>query len=130
MIGMRSKTRWRGDRVRRAAQRGNFKSLRHAASALRLTAKRSIRRRKKASAPGQPPHTSRGALRKAILYDVARGRDAALIGPVYSMVGAVGAAHEFGGEYRGDDYPPRPFMGPALEEIEPRLPQFWAGSVR
>ena len=27
-------------------------------------------------------------------------------------------------------YPPRPFMGPALEQVTPELPKFWATSIR
>jgi hypothetical protein len=47
-------------------------------------------------------------------------RLAAMAGP------AAGAA---GGE-RTRTYPPRPFMGPALETARPKLAQFWADSIR
>ena len=50
--------------------------------------------------------------------------------PSHEIAGPVGMAHEFGGEFRGDEYPPRPFMGPALEKVKPGLPRFWSGSVR
>ena len=39
-------------------------------------------------------------------------------------------AHEFGGRYKRQKYPKRPFMGPALEKTNDRLPKLWAGSVK
>ena len=130
MIGMRSRSTFNGETVRKRAERGSFRSLSHAAAAIRLTARRSIRRSKSYSAPGTPPHTRRGLLRGAIVYGVERHRDSALIGPTYERVGTSAMAHEFGGRYRNEKYPKRPFMGPALEKLTPRLAGFWAGSVR
>ena len=43
---------------------------------------------------------------------------------------AVAAAHEFGGRFRQERYQKRPFMGPALERIRPRLARMWAGTLR
>jgi len=127
---MRSRSRLDVETVRKRAEQGSFKSLGHAAAAIRLTARRSIRKSKSYSAPGAPPHTRRGLLRGAILYGVERYRDSAVIGPTYERVGTSAMAHEFGGRYRKERYPKRPFMGPALEKLTPRLPGFWAGSVR
>ena len=53
----------------------------------------------------------------------------AVIGPRASVVGDVGKGHEFGGEFRGEDYPERPFMGPALEETEDTFGNSFAGSL-
>jgi len=130
MIRVRARTRFDARDARRRAQGGAVRSLHHAAAALRLIARRSIRRRKTAAPPGQPPHTRRGQLRRAILYHVDRARTQALIGPSAEFIGRSAAAHEFGGKYRGAEYPARPFMGPALEKLRPRLPRFWAASVR
>jgi len=130
MIGIRSRSRFDIEIVRKRAEQGSFHSLAHAAAAIRLTARRSIRRSKSYSAPGTPPHTRRGLLRGAIVYGVERHRDRALVGPTYERVGTSAMAHEFGGRYRKERYPKRPFMGPALEKLTPRLPGFWAGSVR
>jgi phage gpG-like protein len=129
MIGMRSRSRFDMEGVRRRADQGSFRSLAHAAAAIRLTARRSIRRSKSCSAPGTPPHTRRGLLRGAIVYGVEKYRDSAVIGPTYERVGTSAMAHEFGGRYRKERYPKRPFMGPALEKLTPRLPGFWAHSV-
>ena len=130
IVGMKAKTVWHGDKVKAAAKRGTFNSLPHAGAALRLTARRSIRRSNRPSAPGQPPHTRLGALRNSIMYSVDKARQSVIIGPTTSMVGNVGKAHEFGGLYRGNMYDKRPFMGPALMKIKDRLPIFWSASVR
>jgi len=130
MIGATVKTTLNFAVVERKAADGSIKALGHAAAAIRLTARRSIKRSPTYSDPGVPPHTRRGLLREAILYAVEKDAQVAVIGPAYDFVGVSGSAHEFGGRFRGDDYPARPFMGPALEAIRPRLPGFWAASVR
>jgi hypothetical protein len=112
------------------AKQANITSLGHAGAALRLTARRSIRTRKKASPPGTPPHTRRGQLKRAIAYAVDKQRGVVVIGPEREAVGTSGSAHEFGGRYRRERYPKRPYMGPALEKLQDRLPDFWANSVR
>ena len=130
MIGMKAGVSFRERELRRRAQAGSVRSLGHAEAALRLTARRSIRQSVRASAPGRPPHTRRGLLRQAVLYAVEKGRERALIGPAHSFVGRSAGAHEFGGRYRRQVYPKRPLMGPALARLVPRLPAFWAGSIR
>jgi len=130
MIGMRSKSEFDAEAVRRRAEQGSFRSLSHAAAAIRLTARRSIRKSESYSAPGTPPHTRRGLLRGAIVYGVEKAAGRALIGPTYERVGTSAMAHEFGGKYRKERYPRRAFMGPALEKVAPRLAGFWEASVR
>lgn len=130
MIVANVKTKDETKKVLAKAKQGNFKSLGHAGAAIRLTARRSIRKRKTASPEGQPPSTRRGQLRSAILFDVDKQNDLVVIGPSYSKVGASGSAHEHGGKYKRQRYPKRPFMGPALEKIKDRLPKLWAGSVK
>jgi hypothetical protein len=111
------------------ARQGSFKSLGHAGAAIRLTARRSIRRRKSASPAGTPPSTRRGQLKRAIAFAVDKQQQLVVIGPEYEVVGESGKAHEFGGRYRREQYEKRPFMGPALEKVKDRLPSLWAGSV-
>lgn len=129
MIGAKARSFFDAKPVQRKANDGSIKALGHAAAAIRLTARRSIKRSPTYSDPGKPPHTRRGLLREAVLYAVERDAVRAVIGPTYEKVGTSASAHEFGGRYRGDRYPARPFMGPALEAIRPRLPGFWAASV-
>lgn len=130
MIGAKVKTKDETRRVLAKAKQGSFKSLGHAGAAIRLVARRSIRRRKKKSPTGRPPHTRRGQLKRALKYHVERKKPSVVIGPEHAVVGESGKAHEHGGLYKGDRYDRRPFMGPALAEVQPRLPRLWAGSVR
>jgi hypothetical protein len=130
MVRMKCKTRFHAEKVAAAARRGNFKSLGHAAAAIRLTARRSIRPSRRASAPGRPPHTRRGLMKRAILYAVEPEGTSAVVGPDAAFVGGSAQPHEFGGRYKGQEYPRRPFMGPALEQVRDRLPRHWAASVR
>ena len=127
---MRAKTKFEKQKVLAKTKQANITSLGHAGAAIRLTARRSIRTRQKASAPGTPPHTRRGQLKRAIAYAVDKRRGAVVIGPARDAVGTSGSAHERGGRYRRERYPQRPFMGPALEKLQDRLPDFWANSVR
>lgn len=115
--------------VLKAAEKANYNNLGHAAASLRRAAMAKIRRGKKKAKPGDPPHTRKGQLRRSIVYSVDRQRESAIIGPRHSVVGTAAAAHEFGGEFRGQRYPQRPFMGPTLEENASRLGRHWAGSV-
>jgi phage gpG-like protein len=130
MIKSKAKTKDETRKVLAKAKQGSFKSLGHAGAAIRLSAKRSIRKRKSASPEGQPPNTRKGQLRGAILFAVEKEKDLVVIGPDHSKVGASGSAHEHGGRYKRQRYPKRPFMGPALEKTKDRLPKLWAGSVK
>jgi hypothetical protein len=130
MFGMKCRSRFDARKVRKKADAGTFKSLNHAAAAIRLTARRSIRRSPKESAAGTPPHTRRGLLKRALLYNVDKAKMKAVIGPAYSIAGRSGSAHEFGGKYYGRKYPKREYMGPALKVNKRRLPKFWAGTIK
>jgi hypothetical protein len=114
--------------VQKAVDKAAFRNFRHAAASISKDAKASLATAEGPSAAGSPPHTHKGAfLRRAIRY--AADGDGALIGPMASVVGQAGAAHEFGEDFRGTDYDERPFMGPALERAIPRFAGDWAGSV-
>jgi hypothetical protein len=130
MIRMRGRSRFDARKVRKKAEAGTFRSLNHAAAAIRLTARRSIRRSPKESSAGTPPHTRRGLLKRSLLYNVDKAKMRAVIGPAYSIAGRSGSAHEFGGKYYGRNYPKRAFLGPALKINERRLPLFWRGSIK
>ena len=130
MVSMKCKTRSQMAKVAAAARKADFTSLAHAGAAIRLTARRSIRRSPTASTPGRPPHTRRGLLRNAILYAVEPRQQSVVIGPDVGFVGTSASAHEFGGRYKREVYPRRAFMGPALEAVRDRLPRHWAASVR
>ncbi len=130
MIGFRTRWEFHPDRVKNAAKKASFRNLGHAGAAIRLTARRSIRRNKRPSRKGAPPHTRKGQLKRSLRYAVDKRKGRVLIGPVYTVVGRSAMAHEFGGRYRKETYPKRAFMGPALKENESKLPRLWAGSIR
>jgi hypothetical protein len=121
-------------KVMRAMKRAEVRGITHAAAALRLRAARSIKvsPRSRPSAPGSPPRTRRGLLPKSILYALLEegGTPVAVVGPSFNLVGLSGKAHEFGGAFRGADYPARPYMKPALSVIANRLPAFFVDSVK
>ena len=100
-----------------------FKSLNHAAAIIRLSARQSIRRSKKASKPGRAPNTRFGQLKRSIYYSVDAQKQSAVIGPTFSGVGKSGSVHEFGKWHRGRHFPKREFMKPALLKNKHRLPE-------
>jgi phage gpG-like protein len=116
--------------VAKAVERGAVQGLRKAAFAIYEKARESIVESDRPSAPGEPPHTRRGQLRRAIVYAVDAQEQTAIIGPRESVVGVSAEAHEFGGEFRGEKYPERPFMGAALEEELDIIPAGFAGEAR
>jgi len=130
MVGMKARTRSQMHKVARKAKRANIESLGHAGGAIRLAAVRSVRKRKGPAPQGEPPHTHTRRLPRAIKYAVEKKRQVVVIGPDVESFGTAGKAHEHGGKFRGERYPKRPFMGPALEKTKDRLPKFWAGSVK
>jgi len=130
MAAMRCRSRFDPEKIKRKVNQGTFKSLSHAAAAIRLTARRSIRRSARKSLSGTPPHTRCGLLKRALLYKVEKTKLSAVIGPAYSISGRSGRAHEFGGKYYGRDYPQRSFMGPALQANLKRVPKFWLHTVK
>ena len=116
------------DALRRGARRGLFR----AAAAIRLQAARSIIQSARPSEPGRPPHTRKGQIRRAILFAVKEdhGLLAALIGTSHDILGPAGRAHEFGGRFRREVFPKRPFMKPALDVVSNRLPDFFRHSLK
>ncbi len=125
-------------KIDNAVTKAGFKNFGHAANRIRTDAISSIQFGKGPSQPGTPPHTHgarltkkgkprRGQLQRAIVYDA--DATSAMIGPRASIVGKSGAAHEFGGEYMGENYPERPFMGPAMLRNIDRFASDWEGSV-
>lgn len=127
-------------------------ALKKAGAFIQRVARQSIRRRKKPSAPGQPPsaHAKEGL--KKILF--VADRQSLIVGPVGfgPKPGVVPQTNEFGGKTEirqhkwsadlreGKKLPPRgtkarvaarPFMGPALrKEVAQHGVSRWSASVR
>ena len=97
---MKVRTVFDSQLVQRKVQAASFRSLGHASGAIRLTARRSIRRSKKPSKPGQPPHTPTGALKRVIRYAVDQQKTEAAIGPINEYAKTIWNLHEFGGVTR------------------------------
>lgn len=96
MFGMRTKTVWRGGRVRRAARRANRRAFYQYGGFVRTTARRSIRKRKSPSEPGEPPHGhGRNPLKHGIQYAVSD--DNVVIGPIQNRPGDILRTLEYGG---------------------------------
>lgn len=128
MIGVSFQFDDRTKAVTDAAEKAAFKNFGHAAARISKDVKASLEKADGPSSPGKPPHTHRGTfLRRAIRY--AADKQGAVIGPVASLVGTAGQAHEFGGTYKGQDFPERPFMLPALLNNTDRFAADWQGSI-
>lgn len=130
MFSVKSNIRPEFKRVEKAADEATYRNIRHAAFSISKRAKSSIKKRKRPSDPGSPPSTKgrgRKNIRGAIF--VAATRDEGIIGPRASFVGDVGEAHEFGKKRKGDSYPERSFMGPALLANLDRFAASWRGSI-
>jgi hypothetical protein len=129
MLALKAHGKIHEDKMQRKAKEGAFRGLGHASGYLRKTARSLIRRSKKPAPADSPMHTRFGRAKEAIMYDVSKDKSVAVIGPVKSRMGKAFAAHEFGGRFRGDNYPKRSVMGPALEKIRHRLPKSWRAVV-
>lgn len=130
MVSAKARTKFDARKVVKAAKKAGITNLGHAGAAIRLAARRSIRKSGKPAPRGSAPHTRKGRLKNAIKYAVVKDKQSVVIGPDVEVAGTSGRAHELGGHYRNEQYPKRPFMGPALEKTKDRLPPMWAGSVK
>ena len=108
---------------------------------VRRTAKGSIRNRRKPAPPGLPPSSHTGLLKKSIFFGYDPGQRSVVIGPTRLDRRGRGEAPsllEYGGQTtlvrRGKrgraTYGARPYMGPAFEKEQPKLPAMWQDSVR
>ena len=131
--------------VSRRVDRTTRRVLSRFGAYVRTTARSSIRRRRKASEPGKPPSSHLGLLKRFIYFGYDPARETVVIGPVPLHGRGYGnalEALEYGGtftRYAGTrrrrrryraKYRPRPFMGPAFEQVKPKLPQMWRDSVK
>lgn len=99
-----------------------------AAAYVRTVASRSIKVRPEAAPPGHPPYSTTKRFPKSIFFDVDRSRGVAVVGPLYSRVGPSASEHEHGGHSRGQNFPQRAFMQPALERSQDKIAGFFERS--
>ena len=111
------------------------------AAYVRTTARNSIKRRKGDSAPGLPPYTKNGNLKRNIFYDIDFTNETLVVGPslLPGMSGDVTDVLEHGGTIKRRSkrygkaitatYEARPFMAPALQKSQSKLDEIWGESV-
>jgi len=128
-------------KVMNAVDKGTRRVFSRFGAFVRTEARHSIRKRKRASKPGEPPSSHTGLLRRFIFFGYERLARSVVIGPVKLNSKNTGAPHvleeggstqlSFGtrGKQRRINVKPRPYMGPAFEKVEPRLPEMWRNSV-
>ena len=107
---------------------------------VRTTARHSIRKRKSVSAPGSPPSSHVGTLKRLIFFGYDLSARSVVIGPApFRSTVEAPPLLEYGGTASRKDrkgrsvlarYAARPFMGPAFEKEKSKLPAMWANSVR
>jgi hypothetical protein len=114
--------------VKAASDKAAFRNFGHAAASIRKDVAASIEVSPDPAPPGQPPHTrpQRG-LPRSLRFDV--DKEGAVIGPTLSRAGKAAAVQEFGGRYKGQEFPERPYMLPGLERNIPRFAGSWEGSI-
>jgi len=133
------------ERVKRAADAATRTNLSKAGAFIRTTARHSLRRRRGTSAPGSPPHSHTGLLKRFIFFGYDAARKTVVVGPMRlnQKVGNAPEALESGGtsvalvgsrrggrKRRRIRIRARPFMGPALRKEAPKFPKLWANSVK
>lgn len=97
MTGIHTKIKVNTVETRRRYKHAVVKSLGGAAAYVMKAAKRKIKQSEKPSKPGKPPHTRRGALRRAIVFAVNENGEFALVGPSADLFSNIAKYHEFGG---------------------------------
>ena len=118
------------NRILIAVKSGNIAALRRAGAYVRKSARNKVSQSPKASAPGTPPNTRSGLLKKSLLFGVEKQRQSVVVGPAEKFIGTSMKAHEFGGIYRKRRYPKRPLMGPTLQLTASKLPSLWEKSIK
>jgi hypothetical protein len=84
-------------KVERLLAAANKTQLAAAGAYLTGIARRMIKTSPEPSAPGHPPHTRKGQLRRAIVFGVERDGHGVVVGPTRNGIGLIGHTHEFGG---------------------------------
>lgn len=137
------------DRVKRSIRLSVREPLIRSGALVRTIARRSIRRRRKSSLPGQPPHAHGKGLIKRISFWYNESRQSVSVGPDLLNVGrrrrvpargTVPFILEYGGNMvmtRARDHrviryhqAARPFMRPALAKALPKIRDLFRKKVR
>lgn len=123
----------------KSVDRGTRKVLSKFGAFVRRAAQSSIRKRKTVSAAGQPPSSHTGLLKRNIFFVYSEDRQSVVIGPILLNKGTdAPRLLEHGDTVTRTrrrrrvrmTYRPRPFMGPAFEREQQKLPALWRDSVK
>lgn len=117
--------------------RATRRALMRAGGFIRGVAKRSIRKRRGPSKPGNPPHSHIGTLKRFILYAYDPGSQTVVVGPKALGSAQAPQALEHGGSVRRKIHGHvrvfrirrRPFMGPSLEVAAPKVEEFFRDAM-
>lgn len=141
MIGVKLAQRSFFDRkpVVSATDRANRRVLSKFGAFVRTRARGSMKRRKTASAPGEPPSAHVGLIKQFLYFSYEQSRKSVVIGPAkLNKPGeAVRVLEEGGmatvfrrGEPKNVLYAKRPFMKPAFDEERKKMPAAFAGQIK
>lgn len=111
---------------------------------VRTSDRSSMRRRKKPSAPGQPPSAHVGLIKQFLFFVYDPGRKSVVIGPAKLNKPSANALEvlESGGRVtimsrrdgkmkrRTAEIAARPFMQPAFDKNLPKVPSMWRDQIR
>lgn len=112
--------------VKKAYNRGNLERTRGAAAYIYTVIKNSIKTTGKPNPPGGKVKSRYRVLKSAMAFNVDDDRGTFTVGTsARDSAPNLAGTHEFGGEFRGRNYPARPFMRPGLEASLPKLPEKW-----
>lgn len=125
------------EKVKRQVDAATRKVLSKAGAFVRQRARTSIRKRKAVSAPGSPPSSHEGSLRRLIFFAYDAANNSMVVGPTAFGRGEVPRLLEFGGRTtlrrkaysRPAAYRARPFMGPAGRAEAPKFKDLLRGMV-
>ena len=137
-------------RLAKKAENARMRSLLKVGGFIRTTARRSMKPGKGKSPPGQPPKSHQGALKNLLLFAWDNSSKSVVIGPTLLTTKRVygpttPALEERGGSVtrpiklkrgvittRTYKYPPRPYMGPALEIADRKgiIPEQFRDTIR
>ena len=136
----------RGRALVKAVDRGKLRMLFRFGSLVRTVARRSIRSRRGASAPGKPPSSHTDTLKRLIYFKVEPSSDNVVVGPLLfkskseskPVSDTVPAIIETGGQTVRqlgkrrliERRAARPFMGPAHQTGQKELPDMLANSIK
>lgn len=135
-------------RVRKAVDRAKRRELARAGGFVRQVARRSIRKRRAISKPGQPPSSHEGSLRRFLFFAWDSRTESVVVGPASFRGSRAPELLERGGKAEvrritrkngkrtvrteRADYRPRPYMRPALRTAvdSGKVAARWRNSVR